>query len=222
MEKKNQNHSKVNNWYADRYNSLILQRNFLAIVVLISSVACLASLFIIKFLYSQKVVDPYLIEVNKKTNVMSIVDNVSKKQFTAQESIKEYFFVKYLKAREGYVETTLESDSEVVRVLSSPALYKAYLDGLSARTLAMSKFGKDAKVDIKIKSISYLTEKRVDIKFSKITESKESARKEVGEFSLLIGFDFVDMDMSLSDLHINPLGFQVQSYFLNESKLLND
>ena len=178
---------KVKNWYADRYFSAVIQRNFLFLFATVSSIGILVSLILIKNLYEQKTVDPYLIEIEKQSNLMAVVDNVSKEQYTAQEAIKEYFIVKYLNAREGFMQSNSDDNANLVRVFSSKDVYDLYKQTADSARSQVMLFARDAIVNVKIRSISYLTSSRVEIKFTRDLASQELSKKDSKYYSLIHG-----------------------------------
>ncbi len=211
---------KIQNWYSDRYFSATLQRNFLFFFATITSIAMLISLIVIKNLYEQKSVDPYLIEVEKQTNVMAIVDNTTKQEYTAQEAIKEYFILQYLNAREGYKPQSLEENINLIRVFSSKSVFEDYQQTSSASQ--MLRFARDTIAKVKVKSISYVTDGRVEIRFTVEIFSQELAKTDLKSYILMLGFSFLSLELSQAEIRLNPLGFQVISYFLKEVKLFDD
>ena len=216
------NKYKVKNWYADRYFSAIIQRNFLFLFATVSSVGILISLILLKNLYEQKSVDPYLIEIEKQSNMMAVVDNVSKEQYTAQEAIKEYFIVKYLNSREGFAQSKADDDLNLVRVFSTKDIYDLYVQSSGTTKSQVSMFARDTAVSVKIRSISYLTPNRVEIRFSRELVSQELSKKDTKYYTLVLGFNFVSLDLSQNDLRLNPLGFQITTYALREDKVFTD
>lgn len=213
---------KVKNWYADRYFSAVIQRNFLFLFATVSSIGILISLILIKNMYEQKSVDPYLIEIEKQSNMMTVVDNVSKEQYTAQEAIKEYFLVQYLNAREGYKQSSVDDDANLIRVFSTKDVYASYQQTNNIFQSELQRFAKDAVANVKIRSISYLTPNRVEIRFATEISSQELSKTDSKSYILVLGFSFVSLQLSQADLRLNPLGFQVMSYSSRENKVFDD
>jgi type IV secretion system protein VirB8 len=212
----------VKNWYADRYLSIIVQRNFLFLFAAASSIGILVALIIIKNLYEQKSIDPYLIEVDKQSNIITLVEQKTQEEYTAQEAIKEYFFVKYLNAREGFNKSTFDQDMNLIRVLSSKDVYELFMQNADTKRNEIMAIGRNAYATNKIGSISYITPNRVEVRFSKDIISTDDSKQVTKYYVLTIGFNFLNLELSLEDRRLNPLGFQVISYILQEEKRFNN
>ena len=108
--KNNKTSEEMQNWYQDRYVSVAIQRNFLLLFSLFISGALLVCLILIKRFQENKVNDPYLIEYDKKTGYMTVVETKSKKEYTAQQAVKESMLLQYIDRREAPRLVTLEED----------------------------------------------------------------------------------------------------------------
>ena len=83
-KKKINNSEEMQNWYQDRYMSVSIQRNFLLLFSIFVSIALLICLIVVKKLQEGKASDPYLIEYDNKSGLMTIVEAKSKEEYTAQ------------------------------------------------------------------------------------------------------------------------------------------
>jgi type IV secretion system protein VirB8 len=124
--KDNKQKKNIVSWYQDRYLMAIVQRNFLLIFSVVSSIGVLICLILIKNFYEGKTVEPYLVEVDKKTGIASVVDTKSKEQYTSNEIVRESYIMQYVRAREQYSQEKVDDYQNILRVLSSPSIYKIY------------------------------------------------------------------------------------------------
>ena len=187
-----------------------------------STVSVLLMLLFIKSVYDQRSTEPYLIEVDKQTGILTTVESQTKKEYTAQEVIKEYFIVNYVYSRETYSPTDKERNDDNVRIFSAPKVYKTYQSEISKIRSDIAAVGPNAVAYIRIGSISYLTPNRVQIKFSRDVKSPDTDKIVTRKYLGILSFEFLDLQMSLEDRRQNPLGFQVSSYFTNEEKIFDD
>lgn len=206
----------ISGWYEDRYLMAIVQRNFLLIFTAISSIGILICLILIKNFYEGKTVEPYLIEVDKRTGIASVVDAQTKVQYTSNEIVRESYIMKYIYAREQFSADKNDEYQDIIRVLSSPSTYGIYLKQQS-NIPPNEKLSSNDRIEVGVKSIIHFSNKLVEIKFTKENMNKIGTRK---HYLLKIGFDFLDIEMSLRDRYINPFGFQVNRYDLMEEKIL--
>ena len=202
---------EMKNWYNDRYSSVSIQRNFLLLFSIFISGALLICLIIIKSLQEGKTATPYLIEYDKKTGYMTIVESKSKKEYTAQQAVKESMLMQYIYHREAPKLTTIEEDMNYVRVTTSTNSYNQYTANISNDIKALRTAGQFAKFDIKINSISYLAANRVSVKITKNLVAEDNIINSM-DYNIIVSFGFADLEMSIDDLRINPLGFQVTNY----------
>ena len=93
----------VKNWYSERYENVIIQRNFLFIIVLLSVLTIALCVIAIRYIKSTRSIEPFVIEIERKTGVPTVVDPVSAKIYTQDVALKRYFVMQYIRAREEYV-----------------------------------------------------------------------------------------------------------------------
>ena len=62
------------NWYKDKYNNLLVQRNFLLIAIVIFSAVLLVCVSILSRFQRSDNVKPYIIEYNNNTGLLSVVE----------------------------------------------------------------------------------------------------------------------------------------------------
>jgi type IV secretion system protein VirB8 len=91
------------NWYNDRYQFVVVQRNILALVTLLSLLCSIAATFSISQLVPLKSVEPFVIQVDQKSGITQVVDPLKTRELTANESINQYFMVQYIRARESFL-----------------------------------------------------------------------------------------------------------------------
>lgn len=214
--------NKEQGWYEDRYISILIQRNFLILFTTFISLGLLICLVIIKNIYDGNSVEPYILEYDKATGIMTVVESQSKKEYTAQQAIKESLLTRYVENREGINLSNIEETMNYTRVMSHPQIYDEYVKtiGIDLNMLRETG-GKIIGFKTELLSITYFSATKVDIKFVKylIADNKIlSTRK----FKASISFGFVDLEASVEDLRLNPLGFQVSYYRVIEEKTLEE
>ncbi len=207
----------MQNWYQDRYVSVAIQRNFLLLFSLFTSCSLLFCLVLIKRFYENKANEPYLIEYDKKTGYMTVVESKSKKEYTAQQAVKESMLLQYINKREAPQLSTLEEDMNYVRVTTAAKIYNDYLNNIGSNIRILKNSGVNPKYEIKVKSLQYLAANRVQINITKniIVDEKIVSK---ADYNIIMTFGFVDIEMPVEDMRVNPLGFQVTYYYVNEIK----
>jgi type IV secretion system protein VirB8 len=217
---KKQDKSDQRNWYSDRYQSAVVQRNFLALIVVIALVGIAASVLTVVKISSSQKIHPFVIEVEETTGITTIIRPLLVEKFTYNETLKRYFITQYINARESYNYHSHEySFNQVVRLLSSPLVYSNFRTkigaGYSGSPLRLTN---KATRDIKIKSITFLKPQTAQVRFKSFDQSGNKTRNERHLIST-ISFEYTDMNLSKAQRAINPLGFQVMSYSIVEDAI---
>lgn len=211
---------KDTNWTEERVLNLQIQRNFLMVANVIAIFVLFVSLLMIKQLYADREIKPYIIEYDKKSGMLSMVDSSTKKEYTSQEAVKESLFVDYLKQREGLESYSIEAHINKVRIMSSKEIYKSFIENATQDISILQSSGRNSKYDIDITSITYLSPNKVEIKFKKKLIAGDRIIS-TRYFKVLLVFDFFDLEATVDDLRLNPLGFQITYYRLLEEKILD-
>ncbi len=196
---------KIKSWYSNRYQIVVVQRNILLVLSIMLMVAMTISTIFIKFVVSSKSLEPYVIEVESKTGVPTIVDQMTSKTLTADESIKKYFLNQFIQSAVGYDPKTFKRDDEIVRLLSSSSVYADFRKRIDPKLL-----GYNSKIEVKIKSIKFIGSSNIEVRiFKNITSSGNPEEKNE---IINMGFLFTNLNLTAEERLINPLGFQVTDF----------
>jgi type IV secretion system protein VirB8 len=212
------------NWYRDRYETVVTQRNFLAIGALTCLLLAFVSGLIILYILPQKTVLPFLIQVDEKSGYTTVIEQNSLNKISADESLRRYFVVKFVVARESYDSTDLSESSNVVRLLAIRDIFLRYwrevINPQNKESL-YAKLGSDQMRQVDIKSVQFLDADRAQVRLSVTTSYKSSSREPVVEhFIALVKFQFTQLNLKPDEMAVNPLGFQVLEYRLDKDVFL--
>ena len=165
----------------------------------------------VKNVMSSKSIEPYVIEVEEKSGVATIVNQLTSENFTGDQMVRKYFINQFIHTASGYDPKTYKQDVEKVRLFSTPGIYANYRNRINARAL-----GADSQIDVRIKSVQPLDNNSVQIRLARQITKKESATETKDEI-ITMGFYFAPaMKLSMEERLINPLGFQVNRYTITE------
>lgn len=226
--KKDKKHSSEN-WYEDRYQSMIVQRNILSLVSLISLGGIIVCAIAVQTITKLKTIEPFVIEVSETTGVATVVDKLSVKHFLANEIISRYFLVSYVKARESFDIHRYEYNYQrVVRLFSSDSVYRAFRVSLgTGEDSIVSELGEAVVRDVKIISISFLkagkTEKgrTAQVRFVVTDKTRRGQTRARSNRVAIVNFDFVELNLQIEDRYINPLGFRVDRYVVDDENIVS-
>lgn len=211
IEKKTKQKFKIKSWYSNRYQIVSVQRNILLIFAAFCVISMSFAIVLVKYIMSSKSLEPYVIEVEQKTGIPTIVDQLTVKNFTGDELMKKYFINQFLQSSTAYDPRTYKSDVERVRLLSSPGVYNNFRGRINPKDL-----GADSRIDVRIKSIQFPNPNTVQIRILETTYMKgsESSRKD-----RVVTLDFyfnTTLNLNAEERLINPLGFQVTNYSISD------
>lgn len=216
---------QTKNWYRDRYETVITQRNFLGVIAISSLLLALIAGLIILYMIPQKTVMPFLIQVDDKSGFTQIIEQDSLDRISADESLRRYFVIKFLVARESYDALDLNEMSNVVRLLSERSIYHHYWNEVVNRQNKSSLYvtlGAIGRKQVEIKSVQFLDADRAQVRLSITTKTDKQSDKKptVEHYIALIRFRFTTLDMEMQEMAVNPLGFQVLEYRIDRDAFL--
>jgi len=204
------------NWYKDRYQHVLLQRKILTVITLMSLVCTLATVVVISQLTPLKTIEPFVIQVDQKTGITQTVDPLKVRELTTNEAVNNYFIVQYMRAREKYNINDIAQNYNLVRIMSeSGKVYPQFVseaDPNNPRSNA-ARLGSFGERTIKFKSITYLSPQLAQIRF--LAEEKTQAAT-VQHKIAIIAFEYVKMSLTTEERYLNPLGFRVTDYRVDE------
>lgn len=204
-------------WYSEKVQSIKVQRNILVLFILMLLSALLVAGFIIVGASEFKKVVPFVIEIEKKSGTAILVDPVSVKQYSADKVLAESFLIRYIKARELFNPNTFQYNYYTeVRLLSSYNVYDdfRYWVRVSNQDSPVNLYANVLSSNIKIKSIQHITANSVQIRFGlEFNEKNNTIAKDKIAF---ISYTYSELDMGQDERYVNPLGFQITSYRVDD------
>jgi type IV secretion system protein VirB8 len=222
---------ETRNWYNDRYQFVLVQRNILALLTAISLLCSMAATFSISQLAPLKSVEPFVIQVDQKTGVTQVVNPLKVRELTGQESINNYFMVQYIRARESFLGTPDRNyfNYNLVRVLSGTEVFDQYQKDiiLSNPDSPGARLGVRGSREVQIGSIKLLDkrdlaggeESRRYLVKVRIAEKASSAAGKILQQLILIEFKYTELDLTVEDRYLNPIGFRVLGYRVDNDNL---
>ncbi len=201
------------NWYKDRYQSMIIQRNLMLLISIISMIGLIISSIIAVYINKSNTLKPFVVEIEKKTGITTVVEQDKIKKYSADETIAKHFLITYLRSRELFDKNNYEYNwYTVVRLLSNDQVYSEFRRFVHPSNIdsPINIYSSVGQLDIKIRSIQFLTNNSVQIRFS-INSSSGSENNSDNKVAL-ISFEYLSMKLDENQRYINPLGFRVTSY----------
>ena len=208
-------------WYADKYQSVLVQRNIFAIITLVSLAASLVAVFAVQSLAPLKSVEPFVIQIDEKSGVTEVVEPITREELPSTEALDNFFVWQYVRARETYDSADNLSNRDIVRIMSHPDVYGVYRFVFSPQN-PDSPYNRLGKIGTRICSdpvITYLNEqgkKVAQVRFVVTERIRAEAPFEYNKIATL-EYDYVTLELARSERLINPLGFRALSYRLDDA-----
>ena len=208
---KNKGPAVIKSWYMEQYEMVVIQRNILLLGVIASFVLILVGIWFIKKMQESHTVEPFVISIEEKTGVPTVVDPIAVEQFAADEAIKKFFIMQYIRAREEYTFESHGKNKRLVRVMSNNSVNRDYYSIVrpSNENSPSQRYGNHTTVEIKLKSLIFETKNRVQVRVSVVTSGEY---QRVEEKVILMEFDFKNLRLNKQQRLDNPLGFVVTLY----------
>lgn len=213
-------------WYQDKFQSVLTQRNVLALVAVISLVTAAMAVLAVMRLAPLKTVEPYLLQIDEKTGITQRVNPITQEQYMANQAVDRYFTATYLRTRESYNANIYYFNMNLVRLMSSREVFFNYRSLVDPEYEAgyVKRLGPYGQRDVKIRSLYYLPtvadptgkvgSPRTRIIQAKITttESSPNVADTVSYWIVTITFEYAQLDLTEEEQWLNPLGYTVTSY----------
>jgi type IV secretion system protein VirB8 len=209
---------KINqNWSQDRYDSLLTQRNFAFIIAVSSMISVGVACVSIWGVSVYKTFDPFVVQVDQNTGSAKIVTPANSDLLTANDALTKYFIKRYLIARETYNPVDYDKNiRKVLRLYSAPDVYRDFMGFLRHNNQINDpsvKYAQKNTTFITIKSWSKLEKNKYMIRFS---VSETAGSMTVFNKISVVDVRYVAMELSEDDRDINPVGFQVNGYRVDD------
>ncbi len=203
------------NWEQDRYNTITVQRNVLLIILLILLIVIIVSVICIAYLINKQKFDPFVIQIDSTTGISTVVNPTSSDILSGNDALARYFIKKYTIARETYNHVDFDHTAkDTVRLLSSSNVYWQYRGYLLNEQLNPSFiYRQENSTYLQVKSWSKLSNTKYMLRFS-IHETV--GNRNVFHKIAVISFEYVAIELTEEEMDINPVGFQVTGYRVDD------
>jgi type IV secretion system protein VirB8 len=203
------------NWYEERYENLIVQRNLLVVILVIALVIVIVGVLSVTKIATSKEFDPFVIQIDEQTGATKIVNPITTELLDGNQALDRYFIKRYVSARETYNPVDFAYSKKVVRLLSTPSVFSNYLGYIRSKEHDPTiLYGQNNTTYLTVKSWSKLDAKTYMLRFF-ITETSGAMR--VLSKIAVVNIGYVAMELTNEDERdINPIGFQVIGYKVDD------
>ena len=215
------------NWYTDRHQSVVVQRNVLSVLCLVAIIFSAIAIFFVYRNIPIVTVEPFVIQVEPRSGVTQVVRAATAKELAATESINNFFIVRYIKSREGF-DAAIKQKFHIVRLSSAPdAVFRSYAWGVNPNNPEsfMARSGGAGSRTVNIRSMSRLDKNRscadvvcrIQVRVRIIEDIQ--GRKTQYDRVILMEYTYTTLNLAIQERYLNPIGFRVLSYQVDNEVL---
>ncbi|WCR53604.1 MAG: Type IV secretion system protein PtlE [Wolbachia endosymbiont of Ctenocephalides orientis wCori] len=206
------------NWSGSRYSLVIAQRNTLLLLSLILLAIISVSILAIFKISTSRTFEPFVIEIEKQSGIVHVVDPVTVKQYSANEVLNNHFISEYIKAREIFDPYHYNYNYYTkVRLFSSSNVYNEFRNYIKSQNLddLFNLYSDYVKNEFRIRSIQALGNDALQVRFTVEFTKKDGSSIRKNKI-VIMSYRYAALEMDSQQRYINPLGFQVISYRVDD------
>jgi type IV secretion system protein VirB8 len=205
----------MRNWYEERYETTLIQRNLLAMFSAICILAVIIAVISVTKIATSKDFDPFVIQVEENTGLAKIVTPASTDVLSMDENLTRYFIKRYLVARETYNPVDFgKQATNVVKLLSSGPVFWGYRSFITNKENDPSlRYGQNNSTYLNIRSWSKIEDRKYIIRF---TIHENTGEGKVYNKIAIVEYTYVAMELKEEERDINPVGFQIIGYKVDD------
>lgn len=206
-------------WDNEIIAGAIASRNRAWILAVCSLLISCLSLLTLLLLLPLKTFEPYVIAVDRNTGYYEVARGLKDSDLTSDQAITESNLVRYVSLREQYNPAILKDNYETVVIMSGDTALKEFRDlwGSNNPENPSIKMGNKTAIDVKIKSVSFISDKIASVRFMEEKRSPEGLK--TSHWNAMIEFHYTQKPAQMKERFENPLGFQVVNYRVNPEAL---
>ncbi|MEN3848823.1 type IV secretion system protein [Campylobacter coli] len=189
------------------------------LIAFVSIFIAIISIVAVVLLTPLKTIKPYVIRVDNTTGMVDILTMLDEKEISSNEALDKYFISQYVKAREGYYYELLNQDYLLTQLMSSEKVaneYRAWYEGENARDQILKNSN---EVNVQILSIVLGNSNGVKtstIRAKIITKNLNTRGLSESTKVITLSYDYILAKASEENRILNPLGFKVTNYRIDE------
>ena len=206
------------NWFQDRSDWLLVQRNILFGLLLISIATVFSLTFFISYIKGIKSIEPFVIEIEPKTGVPTVVEPLSAVVYSGDEAVKRYFVWRYIQLRQEYSYSLYQQAYEEVGLMSASDVYSQYRRDNNQNNVQSPFYllGTNSHRNIELKSMIFQDRSTVQVRIREITSGAQNG---TADKIIFMQFEFNNLEMSDKKRLVNPLGFTVTLYRVDNERV---
>jgi type IV secretion system protein VirB8 len=209
---------KLKSWYSSKYQIVAAQRNILFFISFFAITAVMVSVIFVRQIMSSKSLVPYVIELEEKTGVPTVVEQLNQSHFTADLALKRYFVYSFIKSVEGYNPGTFKDDYKKISLFTTNPIFRDISKRINPRNerSPAKLIANRGMIEIALKSMSFPNPRKATVRFRTRNVGQVVGFANNRDMIADVEFTFSELNLSGEDRYINPLGFQVFKYVIDQ------
>lgn len=174
-----------------------------------------------------KEVRPYVVRVDNNTGATDIVTVLGESKSDYTEEMSKYFASLYVQKLESYDWYTIQSQVDQVMMFSDSNMKNRVANLFKMENAPHKIYQEKYRVNVKINSASFIGEQLIQIRFTKTVEPMDGGKYDVETGNITpapqttkhiatIGYEYLNVPTVDDIRRINPVGFTVVSYRVDQ------
>lgn len=206
-------------WEQELYRKERWSRRLAWTIAAISGGVALASVTALNLLIPLKQFEPYVVSVDKTTGFLEIARALQPGDLSEDQAVTTANAVRYVRARETYNPRELKDNYDLAQLYSTgQASADLKHEFEPSNPLSKDKvFGRDARISVTVKSVSFLNRTTATVRFLTETKMDNTVKRE--HWVSVIRYRYTTAPLKNEYRFDNPLGFQVMEYRRDQESL---
>lgn len=206
-------------WEMELYRKERRSRKLAWTIAGISGGIALASVTALNLLIPLKQFEPYVVTVDKTTGFLEIARALRPGDLAQDEAVTTANVVRYVRARETYNPRQLKDNYDLAQLYSTgQASTDLRREFEPSNPQSKDKaLGRDTRIDVTIKSVSFLNRTTATVRFMTETKRDNTTRRE--HWVSVIRYRYTTAPLKNEYRFDNPLGFQIVEYRRDQESL---
>jgi type IV secretion system protein VirB8 len=168
---------------------------------------------------SRETPSPLVLRVDNATGAVDVVTTMREHESSYGDVVDDYWINRYMIDRENYEYNAIQQNYDAVALLSAPDIQKEYYARFEGADGLDKTLSNQAQIIAHVKSIQLNHKGQATVRFTTQLVYADRQPEKVENKIATISYTYLNAPMSLTDRRINPLGFQVTTYQVDQETL---
>lgn len=182
-----------------------------ACVLAVLAVAALATLAPLKE------VEAFVVRVDKlgESDVVTLLDE---RTVTGSEALDKYWLGTYVNFREEYSESLAYGNFQATQLMSSQAVREEFFGQVNPEQPRSPTriYGKEGTVEVEVDNVTFIADGHAQVRFTRKARLPGAQGPSVTQWIATVSYDYINPPMDQKARLINPVGFRVKDYRLDQ------